>query len=158
MDGIDDYFEYALDLPPDQRQQLLAGLRSSDPAMAAQLTRLLDELVSNPDFACHGTSLAAAAAGPARVRHVTLRVGDLGAALRWYGSVFHCRVVQQQPDRAVIAFANLELQLVLGELEPPGLSVQAADVAALGATERLPDGGRVLRLVDPWGNPFEVTS
>lgn len=158
MDGIDDYFEYALDLPAEQRQELLVSLRTTDPAMAVQLEHLLHELVSNPDFACHGTSLAATVDEPASVRFAVLRVGDLAAAVKWYAEVFRCRVVSQQADRAVVAFANFELQLVLGELEPPGLCVRAADVARLGGTERRADGSRALRLVDPWGNPFEVTS
>jgi hypothetical protein len=158
MDGIDDYFEYALDLPADQRQELLTSLRATDPAMATRLEHLLRELVSNPDFACHGTSLAVTTSEPAAVRHATLRVGDLAAAVQWYAEVFRCRIVSQQTDRVVVAFANFELQLVLGDLEPPGFCVRAADVARLGGTERRSDGSRALRLVDPWGNPFEVTS
>lgn len=157
MEDLDDYFEYALDQPEVQRAELLASLRHTDPAMATRLEAMLRELATNPDFACHGSSLHATTAGPASVRAVTLRVGDLSQAVAWYADVFRCRIVRQDAARAVVAFANLELHLVVGLLDPPGLCVHKTDVARLGATARRADGSRTMHLVDPWGNPFEVT-
>jgi catechol-2,3-dioxygenase len=156
MDSLDDYFEYALDLPEAQREQLLAGLRADEPELAARLATMLRELVTNPDFAVHGSSLSTRAAEPAAIEHVTLAVADVARAVEWYHAVFRCRVVARQHDRAVLAFANLAVHLVADGLEPPSLTVSTADVQNLGATERRPDGARALRLVDPWGNAIEV--
>jgi len=105
--------------------------------------------VSNPDFACRGSSLAAQVAEPATVVAVTLPVADVGEAVRWYQEVFRCRLLRQEPDRAVLAFANLDLHLVRGELSAPGLVLQQRDARRLGATARRADGTRSLHLVDP---------
>lgn len=156
MDSLDDWFEYALDISPAQREQLLAGLRADEPELAARLATMLQELVTNPDFSCHGTLLSTRAADPATIEHVTLAVADIARAVEWYRAVFRCRVDHQGPDRAVLAFANLAVHLVADALEPPSLTVASADVQNLGATERRADGTRSLRLVDPWGNAIEV--
>lgn len=156
MDDVDAWFEYALDVPEPQRQQALAELRQRDPALAERVQAMLRDLVTNPDFACQGSSLAAQAQGPARVLAVGLPVADLDAAVRWYQDVFRCQLVTRQPERAVLAFSNLELHLLLGETAAPGLLVQQQDVQRLGATARRADGSRSLHLVDPFGNPFEV--
>ena len=156
MDSLDDYFEYAMDLPEDQREQLLVGLRASEPGLAAQLEAMLRELVNNPDFACHGSSLVARGKQVATVRAVALPVADVARAVAWYTEVFGCRVVRQEPQRAVVAFANLELHLTAPQLDPPVLTLVAPDVPGLATASREANGARVLRMTDPWGNALEV--
>lgn len=152
MDDFDATFEYALDLPAADRERLLRELRASDPAMAERIVQALREQLQNPDFATH----TAAEVAPAVLRAVTLPVADVARAVAWYADVFGCRVVRQDALRAVVAFANLELHLVVPSLSPPALTVFARHFAGNGNAERNVDGGRGLRVTDPWGNALEV--
>ena len=152
MDDFDATFEYALDLPAADRERLLQSLRASDPAMAEQLVQALREQLQNPDFATH----TAAEVAPAVLRAVTLPVADVARAVAWYADVFGCRVIRQDALRAVVAFANLELHLVVPSLSPPALTVFAKHFAGNGTPVRNVDGARGLRVTDPWGNALEV--
>lgn len=152
MDDFDATFEYALDLPAADRERLLQSLRTSDPGLAERLVQALREQLQNPDFATH----TAAEVAPAVLRAVTLPVADVARAVAWYADVFGCRVVRQDALRAVVAFANLELHLVVPSLSPPALTVFARHFAGNGTPVRNVDGGRGLRVTDPWGNALEV--
>jgi len=152
MDDFDATFEYALDLPAADRERLLQSLRTSDPALAERLVQALREQLQNPDFAAH----TAAELAPAVLRAVTLPVADVARAVAWYAEVFGCRVVQQEPLRAIVAFANLELHLVVPALSPPALTVFAKRFAGHRAGARQVDGSGGLRVTDPWGNALEV--
>jgi hypothetical protein len=156
MDSLDDWFEYALDLPEIERERLLAELQKTDAHMASQLAAMLAELVTNPDFACHGVPLAVTTAEPAAVLAIRLPVADLVAAVRWYQDVFRVRVVRQDALSAVVQFRNLEVQLEAAA-PPPTLTVAMPDALRLGNATRQPDGSRQLQLVDPFGNVFLVT-
>ncbi|MBX3464898.1 MAG: hypothetical protein KF830_17150 [Planctomycetes bacterium] len=154
MDGIDDLFEYALDLPPAAREDLYARLAAEDPALAQRLRQLVAQQVQNPDFACHLP--AAAAPAPGELRRVTLVVGDVAAAAAWYADVFGCPVRRQDARRAVLALGAVELHLVRDGLEPPSLTIGHRGLVAAGPTRSRDDGMAVRRLVDPWGNALEV--
>lgn len=151
-DSIDDWFEYAVDLPETQRAALLARLRAEDPRTADRLERALRDQLANFDFATR----AVPAAVPDRLRAVTLPVDDVAEAVRWYGNVFQCRVVQQDKHRATLDFDGVLLQFVARHLEPPSVTIVRTDVRRMGAAERRPGGGHVLRLVDPFGNAIEA--
>jgi catechol-2,3-dioxygenase len=157
MDSLDDYFDYALDQLPEQREALLQSLRASDPQLAEQLAAMLQQLVTNPDFGCQGTAVAASEPEPTRVLALTLPVDDIAAAIRWYGDVLQARLVTQASERAVMAIGDVELHLVPTGHGGPTCVVHRRDVANLGQTTRAADGSRSLHLVDPWGNPFVVT-
>lgn len=152
MDDFDATFEYALDLPAADRERLLQSLRTSDPALAERLVQALREQLQNPDFAAH----TAAEVAPAVLRAVTLPVADVARAVAWYADVFGCRVVHQEPLRAIVAFANLELHLVVPALAPPALTVFAPRFAGHRAGARKVDGAGGMRVTDPWGNALEV--
>ncbi|MBL8729372.1 MAG: VOC family protein [Planctomycetes bacterium] len=156
MHDIDDLFEYALDLPEAQRQQLFARLRAEEPATAAKLQQLVEGLVTNPDFLCHTAAERRPAARPSEIRRVTLPVADVARAVQWYGDVFGCRVLRRDLERGVMAFGAIELHLVRDDLEPPSLTIVRDDLETMGAIGRRADGARTLRLVDPWGNAIEV--
>jgi hypothetical protein len=156
MDSLDDWFEYALDLPEIERERLLAELQKTDAHMASQLAAMLAELVTNPDFACHGVPLAVTAAEPATVLALRLPVADVAAAVRWYQDVFRVRVVRHDALSAVVAFRNLEVQLE-ATAAPTGLTVAMPDALRLGQATRHADGSRQLQLLDPFGNVFVVT-
>lgn len=157
MSELDDWFEYALDLPAAPRAAALASLRAQDPQLADRLQAMLDGLVTNPDFAATSRPHANTAV-PARILAVTLCVADMPTAVRWYEDVFHARCVQQDATSAVLAFANLELRLVVGDRTPPHVSVAHGDLRSLGQALTAVDGNATLHLVDPWGNAFAVTA
>jgi predicted enzyme related to lactoylglutathione lyase len=161
MDSLDDYFEYALDLTEPDRQRLLSSLRASEPATAERLQAMLAEWLHNPDFACRGMPLAATPAEPAAVLALMLPVADVAAAVRWYQDVFRVRLIRQDQNGAVVAFANLELHLqAAGSASiatASSITVAMADASRLGGSSRQPDGSRQLQLVDPFGHVFHVT-
>lgn len=156
MDSLDDWFEYALDLPEAERLALLERLRGDDPELARRLEDALTQQVTNPDFLCRASSTPASRPAPARLVRVTLPVDDVAAAVRWYRDVFGCRLVRDEPLAAVVALGDVELHFVARGLEPAGLTILRDRVADLGPGELRPDGTRALRLVDPWGNAIEV--
>lgn len=147
MDPLDDWFEYALDLPAAQRAEAVQVLRAQDPALAARLEAALADQVTNADFACRaaGSSLLA----------VTLAVGDVPAAVRWYTDVLGARLVRQDAGRAVLSLPPVDLHLVAAGEAPPGLTVAGAGTAALGGAGSS-HGGGVRHLIDPWGNAITV--
>jgi catechol 2,3-dioxygenase-like lactoylglutathione lyase family enzyme len=100
------------------------------------------------------------------INHVALEVGDLEAALDWYGRIFDFELVREPPfpHMAFLQMGDQFLNLTEGRSQPPdtdrhfGLVVddkQATREAleAAGA-EILP--GRGLDFFDPWGNRFQV--
>jgi catechol 2,3-dioxygenase-like lactoylglutathione lyase family enzyme len=100
------------------------------------------------------------------INHVALEVGDLEAALDWYGRIFDFELVREPPfpHMAFLQMGDQFLNLTEGRSQPPdtdrhfGLVVddkQATREAleAAGA-EILP--GRGLDFLDPWGNRLQV--
>lgn len=157
MDDLDDWFEYALDLPPAERAHAIAALRAQDPARAAQLETMLAECVSNPDFACHAAA-PARANDPPRVLGVTLTVADVAAAARWYAELMRCPIAEQTADAATLRMPQVELRFVRGEATAPRLLVHHPDVIHLGAATRTQGAARELAIVDPWGNALTLRS
>lgn len=157
MDGLDDWFEYALDLPPAERARAIASLRAQDPAAADHLEAMLAECVSNPDFACQ-TAAPAREAEPPRALAVTLAVADVVKAARWYAELLRCPVAEQSADAATLRLPNLDLRLVRGDVAPPSLLIRHPDVLHLGAAARAHGTGRELAIVDPWGNALTLRS
>jgi catechol 2,3-dioxygenase-like lactoylglutathione lyase family enzyme len=102
------------------------------------------------------------------INHVALEVGDLEAAIEWYGRIFEFELVREPPFQrmAFLQMGDQFIALSEGRSQPPdterhfGLVVddkQATRVAleAAGA-EILP--GRFLDFVDPWGNRVQVVA
>jgi lactoylglutathione lyase len=98
------------------------------------------------------------------VNHVALEVGDLGAALEWYGRIFDVELRGRAPGMAFIDMGDQFIALAEGREQPAdrgrhfGLVVDDLEGArkaleAAGA-EILP--GRGLDFQDPWGNHVQV--
>lgn len=116
--------------------------------------------------------LAGRAMRPARkaraiaLHHVALDVGDIDAALRFYGSLFDFRLLDRTPSSAFLEFAGQFLVLQKGEVPRAGdgrhLGVVVDDTdavrQALADAGLAPLPGPFLRIGDPWGNRVEIVS
>ena len=156
MDGLDDYFDYAMDLDEAGREQLMDRLRRDDPALADRLREALDKMVTNPDFLCQRKPAPRPAGQPDRLLAAAVRVGDLERAVAWYTEHFVCEVVREADGCATLAFGEVLLHLRSWDQDLPSVSIVSPDVAELGPSHRRQDGVRALQLTDPWGNTIEV--
>ena len=98
------------------------------------------------------------------INHVALEVGDLDAALEFYGSIFEFELRGRVPGMAFLDMGDQFIAIAEGRSQPRddgrhfGLVVDSLDAAraaleAAGA-EILP--GRGLDFMDPWGNRVQV--
>jgi len=98
------------------------------------------------------------------INHVALEVGDIRAALEFYGAIFDVRLRGQAPGMAFIDMGDQFLALSEGHSQKPddhrhfGLVVDnrapvRAALKKLGA-KILPSRG--LDFLDPWGNHIQV--
>jgi catechol 2,3-dioxygenase-like lactoylglutathione lyase family enzyme len=98
------------------------------------------------------------------INHVALEVGDLDAALEFYGQVFEFELRGRIPGMAFLDMGDQFLAIAEGRSQPAddgrhfGLVVDDIDVArealAEAGAEILP--GRGLDFRDPWGNRVQV--
>ena len=98
------------------------------------------------------------------INHVALEVGDLDAALEFYGAIFDFELRGRSPGMAFLDMGDQFIAIAEGRSQAPddgrhfGLVVDDKDAAraaleAAGA-EILP--GRGLDFRDPWGNRVQV--
>ena len=102
------------------------------------------------------------------INHVALEVGDLEAALEWYGRIFAFEILREPPfpHMAFLQMGDQFIALSERRSQPPdtarhfGLVVddKPAVRAALeeAGAEILP--GRGLDFIDPWGNHLQVVA
>ena len=96
------------------------------------------------------------------INHVALEVGDLDAALEFYGRIFDLRLRGRVRRMAFVDIGDQFLALSEGRRQPPddsrhfGLVVDDRDAvrAAMADAGVEPDGD--LRIRDPWGNVVEI--
>jgi catechol 2,3-dioxygenase-like lactoylglutathione lyase family enzyme len=98
------------------------------------------------------------------INHVALEVGDIEAALEFYGSIFEIGLRGREPGMAFIDIGDQFIALSEGRRDPPdgarhfGLVVDDKD-AVRAALERAGveiAPGRRLDFRDPWGNHVQV--
>ena len=100
------------------------------------------------------------------INHVALEVGDLDAALEFYGSLFAFELRGRVPGMAFLDMGDQFLALSEGRRQGPddgrhfGLVVDDRDAlrAAMEEAGVQPEPGRTLRLRDPWGNLLEIVA
>jgi predicted enzyme related to lactoylglutathione lyase len=98
------------------------------------------------------------------LNHVALEVGDLDAALDFYGRVFELELRGRVPGMAFVDMGDQFVALSEGRRQPPddgrhfGLVVDDIDVTRRALEEAGADvlPGRGLNFRDPWGNRVEV--
>jgi catechol-2,3-dioxygenase len=98
------------------------------------------------------------------VNHVALEVGDLDAALEWYGRVFDFRLRGRVPGMAFVDLGDQFLAVAEGRRQPAddgrhfGLVVDDKEAVRAALEEAGVEilRGRGLDFRDPWGNRVEV--
>ena len=105
-----------------------------------------------------------ARARPVGINHVALEVGDLDAALEFYGRLLAFELRGRVPGMAFLDMGDQFIALAEGRRQGPddgrhfGLVVDDRDAvrAALAEAGMAPEPGGGLRFRDPWGNVVEV--
>jgi predicted enzyme related to lactoylglutathione lyase len=103
-------------------------------------------------------------ARPVGINHVALEVGDLDAALEFYGRIFELRLRGRVPGMAFVDLGDQFLALAEGRDGPPdrgrhfGLVVDDREAVRRALEEAGADivPTRGLRFLDPWGNSVEI--
>jgi catechol 2,3-dioxygenase-like lactoylglutathione lyase family enzyme len=98
------------------------------------------------------------------INHVALDVGDLEAAIEFYGAIFELRGVEREPGMAFIVMGDQFLALRQGRTqsrdETRHFGLVVDDKPAVRAALELRGieifPGRRLDFVDPWGNRIQV--
>jgi catechol-2,3-dioxygenase len=98
------------------------------------------------------------------INHVALEVGELEAALEWYGRVFEFELRGRVRGMAFLDMGDQFIALSEGRSQPSddsrhfGLVVDDLEVARKALTEAGAEilGGRGLDFRDPWGNHVQV--
>jgi catechol 2,3-dioxygenase-like lactoylglutathione lyase family enzyme len=98
------------------------------------------------------------------INHVALEVGDVEAAVEFYGRLFELGEVERQGTAAFIELGDQFIALMQGRSQPQdttrhfGLVVddkeRTRSVLEAAGVEILP--GRFLDFLDPWGNRVQV--
>ena len=98
------------------------------------------------------------------INHVALEVGELEAALEFYGAIFELRGVDREPGMAFIDMGDQFLALSQGRSQPPtrrDTSVSSSTTSRRSVppceaqgVEILP--GPRLDFLDPWGNQVQI--
>jgi catechol 2,3-dioxygenase-like lactoylglutathione lyase family enzyme len=98
------------------------------------------------------------------INHIALEVGDVDAAIEFYGGLFELREVERHGSAAFIELGDQFIALMQGRSQPPdttrhfGLVVDDKErtrcVLEAAGVEILP--GRFLDFLDPWGNRVQV--
>lgn len=98
------------------------------------------------------------------INHVALEVGDLDAALEFYGRLFTFELRWRVRGAAFLEMGDQFVAISEGRRQGPddgrhfGLVVDDREAvrAALAEAGIKPQRGRGLRFIDPWGNQFEI--
>jgi lactoylglutathione lyase len=98
------------------------------------------------------------------INHVALEVGDLDAALEFYGRLFTFELRGRVRGAAFLEMGDQFVAISEGRRQGPddgrhfGLVVDDREAvrAALAEAGIKPQRGRGLRFIDPWGNQFEI--
>ena len=100
------------------------------------------------------------------INHIALEVGDIDAALDFYGAFLEFDVAQRSENAAFVYFGDQFIHFAKGRRQGPdesrhfGIAVDDKDLALqlledLGVTFL---DGKFLDFLDPWGNRVEITT
>ena len=100
------------------------------------------------------------------INHVALEVGDIGAALEFYGRFLDFEIESRNDDAAFIYFGDQFINFTLGRTQKPdanrhfGIAVDDKDLVRETLVEMGAEllDGPFLDFLDPWGNRVEITT
>ena len=100
------------------------------------------------------------------INHIALEVGDIDAALDFYGAFLTFEIARRSDTAAFVYFGDQFINFAKGRRQGPddrrhfGIAVDDKDLAR----ERLEEigvkflDGRFMDFLDPWGNRVEITT
>ena len=100
------------------------------------------------------------------INHVAIEVGDVGAAIDFYGRFLDFEVDEQNDEMAIVYFGDQFINFIRNTDRKPdqmrhfGIAVDDKPLARKAIEEmgiKLLDG-RFLDFLDPWGNRVEITT
>ena len=100
------------------------------------------------------------------INHVAVEVGDVGAAIEFYGHFLDFKVDEKNDEMAIIYFGDQFINFIRNTNRKPdqmrhfGIAVDDKSLARKLLEEagvKLLDG-RFLDFLDPWGNRVEITT
>ena len=100
------------------------------------------------------------------INHVALEVGDIDAALAFYGGFLDFEIARRSESAAFIYFGDQFINFSLGRRQGPdenrhfGIAVDDKELVRRTLDEMGVEtlGGRFLDFLDPWGNRVEITT
>jgi catechol 2,3-dioxygenase-like lactoylglutathione lyase family enzyme len=100
------------------------------------------------------------------INHVAIEVGDIGAALEFYGRLLEFQIEEQSDDMAIIYFGDQFINLIRNADRRPdqmrhfGIAVDDKSLVrkTLGDMGVKLLDGRFLDFLDTWGNRVEFTT
>ena len=100
------------------------------------------------------------------INHLALEVGDIDAALDFYGTFLDFEIARRSDTAAFIYFGDQFINFALGRKQGPdderhfGIAVDDKELARATLREMgVPElGGKFIDYLDPWGNRFELTT
>jgi catechol 2,3-dioxygenase-like lactoylglutathione lyase family enzyme len=90
------------------------------------------------------------------IDHIAIPVTDVAASVTWYREHFQCQVTYQDDSWALLAFANIQLALVIPAQHPAHIGFVTAEAEKFGALKKHRDGTRSCYVNDPSGNSIEM--
>ncbi len=100
------------------------------------------------------------------INHIALEVGDIDAALEFYGAFLDFEIARRSETAAFVYFGDQFINFARGRRQAPddrrhfGIAVDDKELAR----ERLTElgvtflDGRFMDFLDPWGNRVEITT
>jgi catechol-2,3-dioxygenase len=100
------------------------------------------------------------------INHIALEVGNIAAALKFYGSFLNFEITRQDETAAFIYFGDQFINFALGRNQGPdeqrhfGIAVDDKQLARKTLEEMGIEflDTRFLDFLDPWGNRVEITT
>ena len=100
------------------------------------------------------------------INHVAIEVGDVAAAIEFYGRLFNFKVEEQNDEMAIVYFGDQFINFIRNADRKPdvmrhfGIAVddKALVRSALETTGVKLLDSRFLDFLDPWGNRVEITT
>jgi catechol 2,3-dioxygenase-like lactoylglutathione lyase family enzyme len=90
------------------------------------------------------------------LHHIALAAPNIKSAVEWYTKNFNCRIKYQDETWALLAFANMDVALVIPEQHPPHIAFGSPEAEKFGELKPHRDGTRSCYVRDPAGNSIEI--